>query len=170
MALANKNKWDTWHGECRQEAIDEFIGLQGNRLFLAGLMLYWGEGDKVMKNGIVRLANSDPEIIKIFYSFLNKILLVPREKIMIKLTLYPDLKDIIHKKLWSDILNIPLVQFRTSAIITGKHPTKRLSYGVCSIEVYSRKLKEKMFTWIKLYQKNFSQEEAHDIIQAVVRE
>ncbi|MCL4366519.1 helix-turn-helix domain-containing protein [Patescibacteria group bacterium] len=153
MALANKNKWEKWHEKCRRDAIEEFSGLRENELFIVGLMLYWGEGDKVIKNGIVRLTNSDPEMIKIFYSFLDKVLSVPIEKIIIKLILYPDLKDTDYRKFWSKFLQVPLSQFRTSAVIVGKHPTKRLSFGMCSIEVYSRELKEKILTWLKLYQK-----------------
>ncbi|OGE62719.1 hypothetical protein A2964_03025 [Candidatus Daviesbacteria bacterium RIFCSPLOWO2_01_FULL_40_27] len=156
MALANKNKWEIWHEKCRRDAAEEFARLKGNQLFIAGLMLYWGEGDKVIKNGIVRLSNSDPAMIKVFHSFLNKVLRVSAEKIVIKLILYPDLEETVHKKFWSKFLNIPLTQFRTSAVITGKHATRRLSYGVCSIEVYSRELKEKIFTWIKLYQEYFT--------------
>lgn len=153
MSEANKKKWEIRHEECRQKAIQEFPLLKNNQLFLAGLMLYWGEGDKVIENGIVRLANSDPEMIKIFYVFLNKILLIPTEKIMIKLTLYPELRDVVYRRFWSNILSIPLTQFRNSVVIMGRHQAKRLSYGVCSIEVYSRELKEKIFTWLKLYQK-----------------
>lgn len=170
MALANKDKWEQWHEQCRQEAVNEFTGLQNDPLFIAGIMLYWGEGDKIIKNGTVRLANSDPEMIKIFYSFLNNVLKIPKEKIIIKLTLYPDLKDAVYKKFWCKILNIPLIQFRNSVVITGKHPSKRLSYGVCSIEVYSRKLKEKIFAWVKLYQQYFSLKQSNDIIPEVVRE
>lgn len=170
MALANKNKWEIWHEECRQEAINEFAKLQDNQLFIAGLMLYWGEGDKVVRNGIVRLANSDPEMIKIFHSFLNKVLNIPKEKIIIKLTLYPDLEEVAYKKFWSKVINIPLAQFRTSIVIKGKHPNRRLSYGICSIEVYSRKLKEKIFTWLKLYRKYFSQKDINGIMPEVSRE
>lgn len=153
MSKANKRKWDIWHKECRQKAIIEFPILKDNQLFLAGLMLYWGEGDKVIKNGKVRIANTDPEIIKIFYSFLKNTLLFPLEKIYIKLIIYPELNRQNIEKFWSKVLNIPLSQFKKTVVIKGKHPDKRLSYGIAYVEVISRELKEKIFTWIKLYQK-----------------
>lgn len=155
-AAANKARWNRWHEECRNEATIEFPGLVMNPLFIAGLMLYWGEGDKVIKNSIVKLANSDPEMIKIFYLFLRKVLLIPSEKIIIRLLLYPDLQDKIYKKLWSKMINVPIKYFRKSTTIQGRHPERRLSYGVCYVEVYSRKLKEKIFTWINLYQEHFN--------------
>lgn len=156
MALAQQKKWADWHDQSKQDAISKFPKLQNDLLFMAGLMLYWGEGDKILENGQVRLTNSDPELIKIYYSFLCIAIGLPKEKIYVKLILYPDLKDMELKKYWSQILKIPLEQFKNSSVIIGKHPTKRLSYGICSVEVYSRSLKEKIFTWLRLYQEYFN--------------
>lgn len=151
MAGANKKKWEEWHIQCQQEAIKEFPSLKNNQLFLAGLMLYWGEGDKQLRNGIVRIGNIDPELIKLFYLFLTRALGIPEEQIYIKLTLYPDLEEKKYKRFWSNLLSVPITQFKNSITILGRHPTRRISYGICSIEVYSRKLKEKILIWIKLY-------------------
>ncbi|TSC86016.1 MAG: Uncharacterized protein G01um10147_1020 [Microgenomates group bacterium Gr01-1014_7] len=155
MSEANKRKWEAWHEECRQKAINEFPALKQDLLFVAGLMLYWGEGDKVIKNGKVRIANSDPEVLRIFYAFLKDVLLLPVEKIYMKLIIYPDLDEQSIKKFWSKLLNIPLSQFKKTVTIQGRHPKKRLSYGIGYIEVVSRELKEKIFTWIRLYQEHF---------------
>ncbi len=156
MIKSNRAKWDNWHLECQDEAKREFPRLRNMPLFVGGLMLYWGEGDKVLKNGIVRICNSDPGMLRVYYAFLKQILLVQPEKIIVRLTLYPDLETDLHMTLWSKMLEIPLSQFRKPATIIGKHPERRLSYGVCSIEVYSRKLKEKILTWVKLYEESFS--------------
>src|SRR5258708_6141371 len=104
MALANKNKWEKWYETCQQEAITEFPKLQKDPLFISGLMLYWGEGDKVLKNGIVRLVNSDPKMIRVFHLFLKNTLVLPSEKIHFRLTLYPDLPDLTYKRLWAKML------------------------------------------------------------------
>lgn len=146
-----KKKWGTWHQQCREEAIKEFPVYRDNPLFVAGLMLYWGEGDKKLSNSVVRLSNSDPELIKIYYRFLTRILNVPVEKTTAHLILYPDLVDSVQKNFWSKISTIPLTQFRASTTIKGKQPKHRLSYGICIIQVSSRELKEKMIKWIELY-------------------
>ena len=151
MVTANKKTWDKGHEECRDEAVKEFPGLQDNHLFVSGLMLYWGEGDKVLKNGNLRFTNSEPEMIKIFCLFLTKALNIPTNKIAARLLLYPDLADAPQRKFWSKVINIPLENFRKSVYITGRHPTRRLSYGVCNVDVYSRKLKEKVLKWLELY-------------------
>ena len=155
MAKANKKKWEEWHKQCQQEAVKEFPSLKNNQLFLAGLMLYWGEGDSKMKNCQVRLSNTDPEMIRIFSLFLQKICKVPKNKIKIALILYPDLDEQKCKKLWQKATGIPINQFTKAQFIKGKHPTTRLSYGICNINLGSRELKEKIFTWIKLYQQEF---------------
>lgn len=149
MHVINKRRWEMRHEQYRDKARNEFPGLKDNITFIAGLMLYWGEGDKTLKNGIVRIVNSDPEIIKTFYSFL-RFLGIEKGRICVKLTIYPDLSDQSLKVFWSKTLDIPLNQFRKSTTILGRHPTRRMSYGVCSMEVYSRELKEKIFMWLRL--------------------
>ncbi|HEY4520434.1 MAG TPA: hypothetical protein VJJ72_01350 [Candidatus Paceibacterota bacterium] len=161
ISKSNKERWAKWHSECQEEAIREFPKLKKDFLFLAGLMLYWGEGDKVLRNGIVRLANSDPNMIKIFYLFLLGPLAVPKEKIFLSLLLYPDLIDNIQKNFWSKSTGISLEQFKKTVYIKGRHPTKRLSYGVCNINVFSRKLKEKILKWTHLYQNFLNSKYGH---------
>ncbi|MBZ1345325.1 MAG: hypothetical protein KY055_01635 [Candidatus Nealsonbacteria bacterium] len=155
MNKARKKKLETWYKQCRQQAEKEFPQLKSNPLFLAGLMLYWGEGDSKIENCMIRLSNTDPEMIKIFSSFLQKICQISKEKIRIHIILYPDLNDEICKNFWSKISGIPQAQFIKTSFIQGKHPTRRLTNGICIIYVASRELKEKIFTWIKLYQQEF---------------
>lgn len=156
LALAsNRRKWDRWHEDCRKEAEKEFLNFKDNPLFVAGVMLYWGEGDKVLKNGIVRLSNSEPTVIKIFYEFLKNFASVKEDKIFLKLILYPDLVESFQQNEWGKKVGIPLKQFKRSVVIKGKHPTKRSARGIGSMEVYSRKLKEKIIRWTELYGQDF---------------
>lgn len=153
MVKANKERWAKIHQSYRDTAEKEFESLKDNPLFIAGLMLYWGEGDKGLKGSQIKLANTDPIMIRIFYSFLKDIIAIPPEKICIWLLLYPDLLDNVQKNFWSKATGVPLSQFKNSIYIQGRHPTKRLSYGVCNIYVSSREFKEKIMTWLDLSQK-----------------
>lgn len=150
MTQANKEKWKKWHETCREKAVKEFSSLKNSPLFISGLMLYWGEGDKNIKNCVTRITNSEPEMIKIFCLFLKKVG-VAENKIYSSLLLYPDLLDEPQKKFWSRTTGLSLNNFKKSRYIRGRHPTRRLSYGVCSIAVNSRELKEKIFKWLELY-------------------
>ncbi len=153
---ANKERWAKLHQNYRNQAKKEFSLLKDTPLFVAGLMLYWGEGDKGLKGSQVKLANTDPAMIRIFYTFLKDVIAVPTEKIFIWLLLYPDLLDTVQKNFWSKATGIPISQFKNSIYIQGRHPTKRLSYGVCNIYVSSREFKEKIMTWLDLSQKMLS--------------
>ena len=152
LAQANRERWKIKHEEYRDSAAREFEKLKNDPLFLAGVMLYWGEGDKVLKNCIVRLGNSEPEMIRIFNLFLTKSLGISPEKIYAWLLLYPDLIDTVQRNLWSKATGLKLNQFKRSVYIKGRHPTKRMSYGVCTVSINSRALKERMIKWLELYQ------------------
>ncbi len=150
---ANKTRWAKKYKEYRISAESEFIKHQNDPLFIAGLMLFWGEGNKSPKDSTVRLANSDPIMIRIFYNFLTSTMEMNPDKIKIHLLLYPDLIDDMQKSFWSKATGIPLSQFIKSTYIKGKHPTRRLSYGVCMIYICNRELKDKILVWLNLYQK-----------------
>lgn len=152
LVQANRERWSLKREEYRIAAIKEFATLKSDQLFFAGIMLYWGEGEKQPKSSQVRLANSEPEMIKIFYLFLTKVLKIQSDKIFAWLLLYPDLVDSVQKNFWSKATGIPKESFKKSIYIKGRHPTKRLSYGVCTIVVSSRALKERVLKWLELYQ------------------
>lgn len=155
---ALQEHWVRQYEVYRSRARKEFEKLKKNQTFLAGVMLYWGEGDKNPQYSKVKLANSDPLMIRLFFVFLKDVLCVAPEKIHLSLLLYPDLEDKMQKNFWSRATGIPLSQFKNSIYIKGRHPKKRLSYGVCNIFVQSREVKEKMMIWIDLYQKMLTHE------------
>lgn len=151
MVTATRKKFALLHENYRWEAVKDFATLKKSHLFTAGIMLYWGMGDKKIENCDIRLSNSDPLMIRAFYVFLVNAMQIPKEKVTFNLLLYPDLIDSVQKKFWSRVTGIPLSQFRKSVFITSRHPTKRLSNGVGMIRVGSRKYKEKLMKWIELY-------------------
>ncbi|HAO64933.1 TPA: hypothetical protein DCQ44_03065, partial [Candidatus Taylorbacteria bacterium] len=80
------------YAEARLEAAEEFKMLKNDPLFISGMMLYWGEGDKVSLHQ-VKISNSDPEMIKIALHFLYKICGSSSDRIWLGLLLYPDSKS-----------------------------------------------------------------------------
>lgn len=153
MIKATKQKWAFIHEGYRKEAEQEFNVKKLDPIFIAGVMLYWGEGAKTLKQGVVNLANSDPGMLRLFRRFLKSIQ-IPENKIFAKLLLYPDLNDEIQKRFWSKLVGVPLQQFKNSVTITGRHPKRRLSNGVCSILVFDARLLHKLSRWIELYQES----------------
>lgn len=118
--------------EARKEARDEFELLKYSPLFIAGLMLYWGEGDKAGKDK-VRLTNTDAEMISLFVLFLRQVLNIPESKIQGHILIYPDLNDIDTRAHWARSSGLPNTNFSKSTLTQGRHKTKRLGHGVCMI-------------------------------------
>ena len=126
--------------------------LSKRELFLAGLMLYWGEGTKCRMDSL-ELSNSDPAVIKFFIYWVTKVLSVPKEKIKIQLHLYNDMDVNEEIKYWSNILKMPKTQFNRPYI--KKTSSKRINHkggfghGTCSARVANTLLAEKIFMSIK---------------------
>lgn len=151
LARAQKVKWEQWREEYRNEARERFASLMRNPLFIAGIMLYWGEGDNKSRSS-VRLANTDPRMIKLFFRFLKQCCGIPPARIRVDLFLYPDLSPASTRRFWSGYLGVPEEQFSKPQIIRsrnfhGLHPSKRLQHGVCTVRVNSGGLKEQMRVW-----------------------
>ncbi|HEX2792717.1 MAG TPA: hypothetical protein VHO23_03310 [Candidatus Paceibacterota bacterium] len=144
-----RNRLDQIYKDARKEAREELETLKYDPLFIAGLILYWGEGDKVSR-GIVRLVNTDPSMIRLYKMFLVHACGVPEEKIRAHITIYPDLDGEICTVHWSETSGIPRRNFIKNTTISGRHKTKRLTYGMCTVYVSSTYFKVKILEWIRL--------------------
>lgn len=133
----------------RTEARQEFELLKYDPLFISGVMLYWGEGTKDPKQG-VKFTNSDPKMIQFFVQFLLKSCRIPTEKVKAYVLIYPELEEKTTRAYWSKASGLPWEQFTKSVVIAGRHATRRLGWGVCTVSVSSTYFKQKMLEWIKL--------------------
>jgi hypothetical protein len=151
VIAAQKLHWTNLRQQYKKEAINEFQTLKDNKLFLAGLMLYWSEGDNKEKSSMVRLGNTDPRMIKLFIHFALTICKVEKNRVRPTLILYPDIDEIRCKNFWSNFIKIPQEQFYKTQYIQGRHPSKRLENGICTVMVGNMALKTKILTWVDLW-------------------
>jgi len=135
--------------EARAEAKTEFDLLKYNPLFIAGVMLYWGEGDKLTKYAVT-ITNSDPTLIRLYVFFLENICRIPTEKIKAHILIYPDLNEETCRLFWASRSHISLSRFMKCTVIQGKQKARPLKYGVCMVVISSTYLKVKMLEWLKL--------------------
>lgn len=135
--------------EARSEARQEFKQFRYHPLFVAGISIYWGEGDKASDN-FVRISNIDPLMVKIFVKFLLEICNVPRERIRSWVLIYPDLEDEKCLHFWIKSTGLERANFTKCVRITGKHKTNRVNFGVCNIGISSKYLKQKLLVWLNL--------------------
>lgn len=151
------------YAEAREEAKKELDELRYNPLFIAGMMLYWGEGDKVTKSH-VRLSNSDPNLIKLYITFLQQVCRIPEERIRLQLLIYPDIDIESNKRFWSFSTGMPFKHFTKSIVIEGRHKTKKLSHGVCTVVVSSTYFKVKITEWLKVFPQELMKREYYENI------
>jgi hypothetical protein len=94
---------------CRRDGLDR-IGLLSEREFLVlGLALYAGEGSKSQSS--VGFANSDPQLILIFVTWLRRFFDIQESKLRVKLYLHEDLDLEAAIAFWSALTGIPPAQF-----------------------------------------------------------
>lgn len=121
------------------------------KLKIAGIMLYWGEGAKKGTN--VAFANSDPVMITLFLRFLRKVCGIDEHRLHATLHHYPDLNEQKLRRFWSKTLDIPLKQFYRSYVhVNTKGSYKKKSiYGTLSVQYSDTKLLAQINAWIVEY-------------------
>ena len=143
--------------QAEKESVEEFNLLKYHPLFIAGLMIYWGEGNKMSKSRC-SIANTEPAMIKLFLQFLRNICGFSNTRIKAWVLIYPDIDEKLCRSFWAGKTGLPLGNFTKSILIKGKHRTNRLSFGVCSVGVSSAYLKRKILKWIEMLAKDLVQE------------
>ncbi len=122
------------------------------KLKVAGVMLYWGEGSKTGSD--VGFANSDPAMIRLFMRFLREICGVAEERLRVTLHCYPDLNQLNLKKFWANITGLPLKQFHKVSVHEGKKGNykNKSVYGTVQIRYSDKRLLNFIKSWIIEYQ------------------
>ena len=111
--------------------------LTKHELLLVGAALYWGEGGKTNR-GMARVANSDPNIIKIMMKFFMEICEVKPEKFRGHVHTFSHLNAEEAEIYWSGISGIPRSQFYktySKPSIASKGKKDSLPYGTFQIYV-----------------------------------
>jgi predicted transcriptional regulator len=127
----------------------EYRHYKKDALFIAGLMIYVGEGDNKDKR-LIRIANSRMDLHLIFIKFLIAYLGVEKSKIRFWILLYPDLDEVSCMKRWSRTLSLPVSQFYKNQVIEGRSKKRTLHIGVGNTIIGNTVLKVKLTRWIEL--------------------
>jgi hypothetical protein len=133
----------------------EILSTDEKDLKITGIMLYWGEGAKT--GNCVKLANSNPGIIKVFLLFLRKICGIDEKRIKMILHIYPDQDRNFLESFWSSITGIELERFYKSHLLQGKKGTykNKSLYGTTTISYGDKKLLKLILAWIGEYKEIF---------------
>ena len=137
--------------------LKEHLTSEEEKLKVAGIMLYWAEGyknlGKQIRGGTVDLANSDPEMIKLFIKFLREICGIDENRLKVHLYCYANQNIDSLKKYWRGITGISLKQFIKPYIRNDFLPEKigKMKYGLVHIVYSDKKLFLQIKKWISQY-------------------
>ena len=138
----------------RQTIIDEakkdINKISQEELKLIGIILYLGEGGKTKR--IVRLSNSDPEIIKMMMRFFREICNVPESKFGGHIHTFTHADVNKTEKYWSKITGISRKQFYKTYIKPSRVSLQKrntLPFGTFDIYICDTKLFLTIMGWIE---------------------
>lgn len=150
-AKAVKNKFKEFRIQCQDNGRKRIIN--NDILFIAGCMLYWGEGAK-SKNQVC-LANSDPNLMKFYMKFLRESLKVLNSEITIHINCYTDVKSLNEiQNYWLNILDLPISCLGKSTVNNLSNYSKqkrcgKLVYGTCRVVVSRTDLVQSIYGGIQ---------------------
>ena len=113
--------------------------------YAAGCALYWAEGSR--ERNVVKLTNSDPEMLAYFADFLRTQFGVSSADIVIRCNLFADhlqrqeeIEDVWLKRLGLARSSLRASTINTYSKYSKKKRTNKLPYGTCALLVYSTKI------------------------------
>ena len=136
------------------------IKIDNNSLFLMGLMLYWAEGSKQKENSSVSqgvvFSNSDPYMIIFFLSWIEKILKISDDRIVLEIYIHENKKNEIEnvRRFWARTTSFSIEKFdriyyKRHNIYTKRKKIGKDYFGLLRIRIKkSTDLNRKIAGWI----------------------
>lgn len=124
--------------------VKDIMTIEDAQLYGMGIGLYWGEGNKLNKWSI-RLGNTDPELIKVFIEFLQKIYGVKRSDLRFSLQIFTDINPLLALNYWTRQLKVKKTQFYKTVVTPSNSIgtyKKKSKYGVVIVYYHNRKLRD----------------------------
>lgn len=129
----------------------KLLPLSTKELFISGLFLYWGEGNKVSR-GSVSINNTDPSVLKFSLYWIVNSLGIPKNKIEVFLHLYSDMNVEDEINFWSKELRMDKDNFSKPYIKENKRwdiEHKGFGHGTCGLRIHKTEIKERIMMAIK---------------------
>lgn len=133
--------------------ISSISTLKLNELKVAGAMLYWAEGYNSEKSKIVDFANSKPEMVLIFLSYLRNIYRIDEKRIKILLYCHANQNQSELIDFWSQATGVPTAQFSKPYVRKDNNSknSRIMTYGLIHIRYSDKKLLAEIKNTITAY-------------------
>ncbi len=138
------------------EGLKEIGRINKRDLFIAGIGMYWSEGETYPGSDQLSFINSDPKMILFIMQWFRQICKVPNDKFSLQVKINEIHKNRIKEieNYWSNLIAIPLTQFTKTILIKAKsnkiYPNPDEYFGTLRITVHQgTKLRRKVNGWIE---------------------
>lgn len=141
-----------FHSDKPRFCIKKVLNRKEENLLIAGIMLYWAEG--TLKRDTIDLANSNPDIIKVFLKFLRRICGIDESRLRAYLYVFSDQNIEEIKEYWEKITGISKTQFikpYVREIKSSSERKRRMKYGLIKIRYSDKRLLCIIKKWIEKY-------------------
>jgi transcriptional regulator with XRE-family HTH domain len=149
MSKTRERERETKYREAVRSAETEYKHYKSSPLFMAGLMLYYTQGDLKNEHQI-RLSGTEAKAHKIFIKFATEYLGVSKFDIHFWILLYKGQSEELCMKRWKTTTSLPYSQFYKNQYINTKKTKDTLHNGVGNTIIGNTVLKHKLNRWIEL--------------------
>jgi len=129
-------------------------------LMAVGAMLYWAEGYKGNEDSdycSVDFANSDPDMIRIFMTFLRRIFGIDEKRLRVLLYCYADQDIRSLVQYWSKLTSVPVSQFSKPYVREDfKSNGRKMAHGMVHIRYSDKKLLIEIKKLIDCYRRKYA--------------
>jgi predicted transcriptional regulator len=135
--------------EVRKKALIRADELSKEPLWWLGVTMYWGEGNKTQQ---ARIANSDPDAIRLMMRFFREVCDIPEQKLRVHVHTFDSNNVSKTEKYWSDISGIPTKKFYKTHVknsIASKNKRRTLPNGTFQIYVHDTNFFYTLLAWIE---------------------
>lgn len=140
------------------DQIRKWVPLSEREVFIAGLFLYLGEGNKASRN-TVGITNTDPSVVKFALYWIINSLKVSKDKVRIQLHLYNDMDIEKEINFWLTELKMKrsyMVKPYIKKSLRMDIDQKGYGHGTCGLVVHNTVIKENILMAIRAITDNYS--------------
>jgi hypothetical protein len=137
----------------RTEALSLWEEWRNDPLFMLGVGLYWGEGDKSLSNKRLALSNADANLLRVWLRWCNRFLPVG-VRLNVWLSIHDDCDLEAARAYWQRELSIEITWVSVAVSCSSKRRRRSLPYGTLKVSLGRASLEwyTKMLVWLELAQ------------------
>ncbi|MGY6020248.1 hypothetical protein [Streptomyces spinosirectus] len=129
--LRLRNAQDEERGRVKDAAAEEVGDLSDRDLFMAGVALYWAEGQKskpYQRREVVNFVNSDPDVIQVFLAWLD-LLSVARERLGFRVMIHESADVAGAERYWAALVGVEASALQRTTLKRHNPKTVRKNTG-----------------------------------------